>query len=995
MDPRMFDDWGVSMSDHQAFSNGLRLTMEVMKFDGDSVFAAPIALGVTLTDCVRCAFPPWVAQYLDVGRIFTVVDFECRQHEGKYEIHPKSDMLLPILHPLPTASGIAEAFAGIGGWSLGATLFGKPPVLLIERDDKVAMTCAKSHGIMNIDIDSAMNMIKHGELPDHIVVVASITDPRVWFIAGIMDVVHWLASPPCPPWSNATNPKGLAVEDGAVFVRFAYLLGLSHANCATMENVPGLPKHPHYQGVLQAFREAGMKVLAAMVDKATPLIPVTRTRWLATCVRNDIHVDVNMLVKARNIKIPDAVPGIGRDTSMGAASVIQTSLHSWEIAQTLPSNEALEMMSQPELLPLNMRMPGYMSLSKNDVLRMRIKSIRQLVPNVMALQGSQHTLPLKLLQSKGLHAWLISHDGRVRFMTPFEIAAALGFPHFICLPKSFIEGWHIVGNSLSIVHAGLQCLRTKIIVEESCGLGGRIHDVHQLCEAIRAQLTDMEMYTVQEDGEWIYLATPESCSVPTTLVIDSDDDDQRNASGEDESADDTLHHGNISPTIPFPIQAVQKEHHDEPLNLVDPVLVPGLDPAKRSSVNDWALGTKVPLVGTNILQKPCDVPCKHGLTIVHLLHSQHIWASTIQVPRGCTIAEAIKRVLPHAKPDMFAQIFVGNDRQWFESCIPEADECTITFQPCSFPRIVAACFLDKEQVVEVDLTWTCEDLIAYVSTEAAVLPSAVELAIKDKPCVRASFVLAAAAVEYDAYFVTADRPLQDVPSPGGTWKRVTLVHPKWKSIRTGVFADHITLTEAVHLLCNESNTGKNVNLLSGTALTDGLVPLCCCTGEVATLVWEEGDVHTPILIQNDEHEISADDEVRVWVRSPFQCRTQAMVFPKAWTIMHLICKVMRKFKGQVTLVVMVDGHSIDPTCLLSEHDTMKTIELRVCPLQGGAKGMDATTKTLRDLLLSRGVKSDDVDGRIHLVKSKIQASELAAIMSQSEANAWTSLKDKG
>eukprot|EP00438_Fugacium_kawagutii_P002089 Skav219391 [mRNA] locus=scaffold2133:129222:133865:+ [translate_table: standard] len=993
MDPHEFDDFGIHMSDHEAFTGGCRLTMEVVRFDGDQVFATPVTQGVQLTGEVRCAFPTWVSQYLDVGRRFTVVDFDFKQNEGQYVIQSKTNMLLPILHPLPSASGVAEAFAGVGGWTLGATLFGRSPTLMVERDHTVAMTCAKSHGIMCIDIDTAMMMTKEGVLPDHLVITASVTDVRIWFIASTMNIVHWMASPPCPPWSNAAHQKGLATEDGAVFIRFAYLLGLSRVFCATLENVPGLPKHPHFKYVVQAFNEAGISIVSAAIDKVTPLLPISRARWLATCVRNDIEVSKGALTKAKRIQIPASVPGIGKETSMGMASVVHSILNEWEIKQLLPTCEALTLMSKPALLPTNMRVPGYMNMSQNETLRTRIKSLRQILPNVMALQGSQHKLPLSLLESKGLHAWLISHDGRVRYTSPFEIAASMGMPHFMCLPKDFVQAWHVIGNSLSIAHAGLQCLRTKCIVGDLAGLGDRIHDALQLCEAIRAQLTKVDQYVVETDDEWMYMAPIESPTKLTAITIESDEDDDGEHFDQVRSPCRPV---GISPTVPFRVEVPAVQHEcGLSSKLLDPVVVPVLEPTKRKSVNEWALATRVPLEGADVLKQPRELESVDKMMVVHCLHSQHIWAATAQIPQGLSVGQAIMRVLPHATADHFVQVFVDDQAVWFETMLPSADECTITFQTCSFPKIVSACFLKKEQVVEVDVTWTCEDLIAYVASDAAVLPSAVDLDTEHGTCIRDSHVLASETTEYHAYFVAKEQPQQPLPAPGGSWKRVTVMHPKWSSMRTGVFADQATLLDAVNQLCVENFAPSHVTVKYPSMELAASTPLSACPGDIGSLQYDQSRREVAILVQEDKpYMIDLHDEIHVWVRSPFQCRPQIMKLPKTWTFMQLIHHVMHVFKGHLTLLVLVDGSAVQPKDLLKDVGPMKTVELRVVSLQGGAKGIDATTKALRDLLMARGVNTSDVDGRIHLIKTKIAASELTTMMTQSEVNAWSSLKAK-
>lgn len=992
-----YDDWGMHLSDATAFSRGLRVTLEVMMHDEGSVVARPIKTGVTPFETVRCDFPTWALQYIDVGAVFTVLDFHCQCHDEIFTLRPKNDLLLPVLHPLPNACGMAEAFAGLGGWTLGATLFGTTPTLLVEKEPDVAMACAKSHGILCVSIDCAMGMMKAGELPDHLVLIASIDDPRVWFIASTMNITHWMASPPCPPWSNAAYQKGIDVEEGRVFIRFLYMLGVSHAVCATLENVPGIVKHPHFKYITETCREAGFKLLATMVDKASPLLPITRQRWLATCVREDIHVDTSMLFRARNMTIPSSVPGIGQETSMGSANVLQQQLQQWELDQVLPSAEALRIMSLPEYLPVNLRHQGYMKLTPNETIKLRIKSPRQMMPNVMALQGTQHNLPEALLRDKGLHAWLIAHEGRVRFVTPYEILSAMGMPHHMCLPRDFVKAWHAVGNSLSIAHAGLQCLRTKLLVGESSGLGGRIHDVFQLCDAIRDQMVCLDLFTVQVDDEWIYLASHQPIGVqPTIDILDSEEEDMpvhdfmvKRETTKDEN-------NCISTTVPFcVVEPVPPIDHVAIVPKQDPELIPGIDPNRCDQVSPWSFATKAPLFGTHAIQCTKEEQSEHSDVIaVHIVHSQHNWTSLTHVPAGATVFAALHSILPHACENHFAEVFVGNQRTSLHDVLPAVSHCVVTFRPCSFPKVVSACFLELDQVIEVDVTWKCEDLLAYVATEAAILPTAIEITTDGKPCHKESFVLASEVTDYQADFIQIPKPFVHPPTPVGTWKRVTFLHPKWKSIRTAVFPDHVCIKQAISEMCGSSIDDQVTIHHHGTTYSSAVL-LADCPSTMCNLSLKPEAEHTPIFIH--EPALTAEKDCRtvsVWVKSPFAYRACLQELPAHWTLIHLVHNIVQSFHGLLTLMPTAGGSTIPSTMTMDHFGALQTIDIRVCPLQGGAKAVDPATKALRDMLLARGVSTDDVDSRIQMMKAKIPMPDIATMMSMSDQSAWAALKSK-
>lgn len=117
-----------------------------------------------------------------------------------------------------------------------------------------------------------------------------------------------------------------------------------------------------------------------------------------------------------------------------------------------------------------------------------------------------------------------------------------------------------------------------------------------------------------------------------------------------------------------------------------------------------------------------------------------------------------------------------------------------------------------------------------------------------------------------------------------------------------------------------------------------------------------------------------------------------MNFSKHWNVLRLVHFMMRDFKGHLTLIVVAGGRTISPSTSLEHVDAQCTLDIRVCPLPGGAKTQDATNKTLRDLLLTRGVRTEDVDARIQMIRAKVSSTELAAMMAMSEQNAWSALK---
>ena len=514
-----FDDWGIHWKDDHAFFSGKRVWLECISFDGTSVMAKTVSNFVPLA-IMKCKFPDWVASYMDVGRNFTVVNFELCHEEHHSVIQSRCGDLLPILHSTMQHRAVAEAFAGLGGWSFGAQWCGVEPVLLVEQDSVTAEACAKSHGMTSIDIDTAMLLVSQHELPDKFVLQADVNDIRSHAIASFMGVSMWLASPPCQPWSRAGRQRGIETDEGAAFIKFVYLTGLGTARCINLENVPGLPDHSQYNLLKQALHEAGWSLEVSHVDQVFPLLPVMRQRWLATCIRYGIQIKSDMKNRVISMGIPENVPFFGRENSMAKFGCVHKDVPKWFLDECMPSKDAIQAMSDPTLLPKKHRTPEYLKLEKLDVLALRVISSRRPLPNVMANQGSQHLLPADLLLDKGLHAYLLSDGDVLRFVSPLVIGLAMGFPPKIQLPVDFAMAWRMVGNSLSIPHAAIQCIRAHYLLGPASVFRDCLKGPFALCDRVLQSRCMMGDLQVSCDGNWMTLA-PIDCTanVPLSLNV--------------------------------------------------------------------------------------------------------------------------------------------------------------------------------------------------------------------------------------------------------------------------------------------------------------------------------------------------------------------------------------------------------------------------------------------------------------------------------------------
>ena len=94
-----------------------------------------------------------------------------------------------------------------------------------------------------------------------------------------------------------------------------------------------------------------------------------------------------------------------------------------------------------------------------------------IVPTVTASLRESLNFSEELLDQKGLYVFLIRDaNSRVRWMSPFEAARALGFSMATTLPQEFKQAQRLVGNAISPYHAGLMLQYVGKVLKQRAGL---------------------------------------------------------------------------------------------------------------------------------------------------------------------------------------------------------------------------------------------------------------------------------------------------------------------------------------------------------------------------------------------------------------------------------------------------------------------------------------------------------------------------------------------
>eukprot|EP00438_Fugacium_kawagutii_P003605 Skav216755 [mRNA] locus=scaffold2717:97507:102180:- [translate_table: standard] len=942
------DPHGSLMGDYRAMTMGIRVDLRCIRNDENGLMAATLSTSFP-TKMIRCDFPTWTCAHIVPGTTFTMLDFVLVSSGDRAVATGKHENFLPIKHlSNDKAPKAFEAFAGIGGWSCGAEMCGMKTTLYIECDTCTALACAKTHNIPCMGVEEAIQAFKNNDLPERLVLCADITRIETLFMISVFNASWGLMSPPCQPWSKAGSAAGFASGDGKVMAMTVVNLGILRASGILMENVPGFPEHCHFRNFKSMIRDMGWLLVLSMVDKVAPLLPVVRNRWMGLLMPGNFHVDRSRLNIVNNTNIPNDVPTIGKDTAIGAAGCFQHNIASWEKQQCMPDEEAIRLMGMYELLPANVKSRVQPQATQDEIRKLRVKSCRNLLPNVMAMTGSQHTLPMKHLRERGLHAYLIQDGEDQRYPMPYEIALAMGYPQSTILPADFQAAWRIVGNGLTPTHAALMSFRTHVLLGEQSPFQCEWISSFDLCRSILACRIQFDDFFVHKEGEWMELRSRWVSTVldspPTSPGTQFVDDDERSQKDLD-----------CSPTWRF-----GSESEDE--------IVPNPHPKDFPDLGKYAALTEMPYCDSLLIKmsdpmpfelwqqfKKSEIIHKSDHHAVSILHDQGIWGKCVFRQPDDTIRKMIKKVLPHANRNHFEAILFEGHEVNLATIPPDVQNAGLIFTPHFFMRVVQSALLRHELAVRVDLTWTFNDLIGYVAVEAGVY------------CANQGHI------------------------------RFAIRDPKWGSVRTIACDSKDTIDQMLRrLLPNFQDECLPLVMVGDNAIKG--------SNEVAVLLaFADIQVHFPsarpwpnstleVMIPFQRMDVN-HNLVQVFVKSPYDLKPKAVRFPEEFSLCRLAAFFVDCFLIDFTLMVLIDGKSVDTRQILKQIDTSKTIQIRVCALPGGAKNQNKDmNEQLSQVLAKRGVPSSDLAARAKLILSKMDHSELRTVLAKEESTMWTELK---
>ena len=461
-DERTWPPW-IAGQPEPAFYRGHRAILKVQMVDTHYPTKCIVSLQmVTISKPVFAFFPEWATKHLVEGREVVALNHGLTFDGHQFVVDLSGNDVILIFRP-NKGNGIGEAFAGIGGWHIGAQALGAEPKVAIDHEPVVAQAYAKTHGYTLMDVEEAFATMKRNDsLPERLLIVGDVLDPRVWAVCSTYDIDTWMASPPCPPWSGLSNQSGLESENGRLLTNFLLAVALSGGITVAMENVAPVARHKDCPLIKRLANFCGLPLIHHKVESCE-FLPTSRRRWLAIFHHHHSSISSVVFQKADASQLPKPSNDDGRFNSVGKADAFHVNITDEEWNGLNIPLECLDMMKDPKYLPPWER--SNEDMTPEETLLKRIITKESVFKAIVASYGRQHLMPHDNLVEKGMHTFAIQQGTSLRFASPWEFAAALGFPPSLCLPNRKEDAWRITGNAIAPIQAAKVLRRLHILLQ--------------------------------------------------------------------------------------------------------------------------------------------------------------------------------------------------------------------------------------------------------------------------------------------------------------------------------------------------------------------------------------------------------------------------------------------------------------------------------------------------------------------------------------------------
>lgn len=862
----------------------------------------------------------------------------------------------------------AELFGGLGGWSYAMDMWKVRPLVIVESDPITAATCARNVNAIVLSIEEFLDHAMKGQVTDTVVVCGDAGDTRLWMGMSLLNVAFILSSPPCQSWSTVGASGGLNSIDGAIFVTTLKNAGMCRVHAYTAENVPGLPRHCDFHQLITEAAMSGMRLVVQGVFKCQRVLPLCRDRWLATFIHVSIPVDPPLIHRASSLSFicpefqcPEPGPNLA-----SAEALFQQVPEDHRVVLS-PDDAAMNMMCQAKYLPKTWTAPANPS-DPQSVLVSRCIASDSKLSGVMARYGSQHTLPAEHFESKGLYTVLFNDHGSVRYFSPWEIIAALGFPPTVALDATLEGAYRQTGNAISIAHAWLQIAKTHILLDHL----SPFHIEKSFMECVK----DLQKQATKLTGMTPAVVDKFCILVPAAEAIETH---------VHEPAGKKMKTEPIPPMAPFVAEQVAVVTAPLPF---DP------DFHAEDSVSNGS---------------------KHAFAkggIMFFRHAQKNWMSFSHGDTFEKVGEMIMRILPHARPHHFESLKCdASSLEWgsFIKCAPPA---YIQFQPNLFQ--VSCQFQDKSQVMmKADVTWTVETALSFLASQIRCNVNSLVLhqsTIMAKPC---DFLAEYEAHEFQVGFklfmpgyvsfmpceTDAKTAIEPV-TPGS--KRFVACHPQAKLTRTVAVDNSAPVAEVAKRLFPNLTASIAWSLMAGGVVLEPGTPVADVNA--FTIDWHSYRPLAPTEVEctcctapidSAAMQVNNTFQPQRWIRSPFSCKPNIARVNDSLTVKQAAASYVAFSNADLTVMCMNGSVIIDPNECFGNISGNSVIAFKVSPLKGGGKQhVDQLKTKVKHVLEQHGVTKEASQNRADMFIAKADEETLGKAVNADDISFWQAMKDE-
>lgn len=251
-----------------------------------------------------------------------------------------------------------------------------------------------------------------------------------------------LASPPCQPWSRAGSEQGLESIDGRLIVMTIVQCVLLRPAVLCMEEVSAILSHRHFAWIREFLQWGGFELVWCQALNLSEILPQSRNRLLLVAVRKD-DPRVEQLA---------AVSWTRSQHKRTLKNILLPSSH---------MSHAFAPCIEPKVLEKYFRctyLPPRVGTTLHEIRRCRIHSSDDIHPCIMANYAFAHELPEPTLREGGLLGSFVMTQGRIRWLSPVELAMLFGVGSKCHMPMNPKIANHMIGNAIAVPHAILGIL---------------------------------------------------------------------------------------------------------------------------------------------------------------------------------------------------------------------------------------------------------------------------------------------------------------------------------------------------------------------------------------------------------------------------------------------------------------------------------------------------------------------------------------------------------